>query len=198
MSWNKPVRVYICRRRVCKELRQNGRVCQDARKSAGEWITQVVWSQFCFCLLAVKNSPPLLSGIYAFSWDLHGCLQKWHWIQPAGTSDCSSTPKQQIHTGNPSRQKLHFWTGTCPSSIMETRGQTDCFGGLMCFFPASSGQKEWAGQTTKRGQGAVAERAKENGELTAMTAAFWIGPRTHKTQMLPSPRSSLQGRTWTA
>jgi len=34
----------------------------------------------------------------------------------------------------------------------------------MRFFPASPGQKEWAGQTTKRGQGAVAEGAKENGE----------------------------------
>lgn len=141
----------ICRYWVCKELCQNGRICQNAGKSAGESMLHFIWlaqENFTYSFVAFggwhKDFLLFIQGIHAFLRDLHGCFQKWHWVQPAGTSDRSSSPKQQIHAGTQSHKRC--------SSEMEfgckTKGFKKCLWSylfVVLFFIASSYQKEWAG-----------------------------------------------------
>lgn len=101
----------ICRYWVCKELCQNGRIRQNAGKSAGESMLRFIWlaqEYFTWSFVAFggwHKDLLFIQGIHAFLWDLHGCFQKWHWVQPAGTSDRSSSPKQQIHAGTRSHKR---------------------------------------------------------------------------------------------
>lgn len=76
------------------------------------------------------------------------------------------------------KQKMHFWTGTWEWNKRLNNCWCVCFVGCWVFFAASPDQKEWAGQTKKGGQGAVAERAKEDGELIDVKVAFCRGPHT--------------------
>lgn len=163
---------FICRCGVCQKLRQAGRNRQNARKPAGEKKLRLIFLIWWITSADLRTFPPTSKEFMPFRETYMAAFKNdieysQLVLQTAAVLQSNKFVQVILQTSWGFKSFFYIWL------MMKLKDD-------VCLFPASPGQKEWAGQTTERGQRAVAERAKENGKSPVLTVGFWMLLHTNR------------------